>query len=202
MANRIWASSCGPHVRAQPDDRRCVGQMRLEGAGRLVHQRHPVGQERHALDPAGPHQQIDQRDHGAGFPEPVAITKSAFLGLHPLSYLHRHAELNGPPIFGTMRKAVVIAVQRAEVLRPVLAWLAGLSSGSSRTPAMFRCPRAADGTRHRSSGSRRAWDNFARTHRSPGFKIVEKAMAKVVVRLRRSRRHAATFQSGFRHAPS
>ena len=47
-------------------DRRGIRQMRLEGAGRLVHQRHAVGEEQHALDPAGAHQEIDQRDHGAG----------------------------------------------------------------------------------------------------------------------------------------
>ena len=47
-------------------DRRGIGQMRLEGAGRLVHQRDPVGEKQHALDPTGAHQQIDQRDHGAG----------------------------------------------------------------------------------------------------------------------------------------
>ncbi len=46
--------------------RRAVGQMRLEGAGGLVHQRGAVGEEQHALDPAGPHQQVDERDHRAG----------------------------------------------------------------------------------------------------------------------------------------
>ncbi len=39
--------------------------MRLEGAGGLVHQRHPVGEKQHALDPTGPHQKIDQRNHHA-----------------------------------------------------------------------------------------------------------------------------------------
>ena len=39
--------------------------MRLEGAGRLVHQRDAVGEEQHALHPAGAHQQVDQRDHRA-----------------------------------------------------------------------------------------------------------------------------------------
>lgn len=47
-------------------DRCGVGQLRLEGAGRLVHQRHPVGEEQHALYPARAHQKIDQRDYGAG----------------------------------------------------------------------------------------------------------------------------------------
>ena len=46
-------------------DRRGVRQMRLEGAGRLVHQRDAVGEEQHALHPAGAHQEIDQRDHRA-----------------------------------------------------------------------------------------------------------------------------------------
>jgi hypothetical protein len=45
-------------------DRRGVRQMRLESAGRLVHQRDAVGQKQHALDPARAHQEIDQRDHG------------------------------------------------------------------------------------------------------------------------------------------
>ena len=33
---------------------------------RLVHQRDPVGEEQHPLHPVGPHQQIHQRDRGAG----------------------------------------------------------------------------------------------------------------------------------------
>ena len=47
-------------------DRRGVGQVRLEGVDGLVHQRDAVGEEQHALDPVGPHQQVDQRDDRAG----------------------------------------------------------------------------------------------------------------------------------------
>ena len=43
-----------------------IGQVLLEGVDRLVHQRHPVGQEQDALGPVAAHQHIGQRDHGAG----------------------------------------------------------------------------------------------------------------------------------------
>lgn len=58
-------------------DRRSVGQMRLEGASRLIHQRHPVGEEQHALHPASAHQEIDQSNNVRVLPEPVAMTSSA-----------------------------------------------------------------------------------------------------------------------------
>ena len=45
--------------------RRRVGQVALEGVHRLVHQRHAVGQEQHALDPVAAHQQVAERDHRA-----------------------------------------------------------------------------------------------------------------------------------------
>ena len=45
--------------------RRGIGQVRLERVDRLVHQRHAVGEEQHALDPVAPHQQIAQRDDRA-----------------------------------------------------------------------------------------------------------------------------------------
>jgi hypothetical protein len=41
-------------------------QMRLEGVGGLLHQRLAIGEEQHALDPIGAHQQVDQRNHGPG----------------------------------------------------------------------------------------------------------------------------------------
>ena len=47
-------------------DRGGVGQVLLEGIDRLVHQRHPVGQEQDALGPVAAHQHVGQRDHGAG----------------------------------------------------------------------------------------------------------------------------------------
>ena len=54
-----------------------IRQVRLERVDRLVHQRDAVGQEQHALDPVGAHQQVDQRDHRAGlarrrWPSPAA----------------------------------------------------------------------------------------------------------------------------------
>ena len=39
--------------------------MTLEGIDRLIHQRHPVGEEEHALGPVAAHQQIGERDHRA-----------------------------------------------------------------------------------------------------------------------------------------
>ena len=42
-------------------------QVGLEGADGLVHQGDAIGEEQHALGPVAAHQQIDQRDHGAGF---------------------------------------------------------------------------------------------------------------------------------------
>ncbi len=46
-------------------DRRAVRQMGLEGIGRLVDQRHAVGQEQDPLDPVAAHQQVAQGNHGA-----------------------------------------------------------------------------------------------------------------------------------------
>lgn len=45
--------------------RRRLGQEFLEGVHRLVHQRHAVGEEKHALHPVAAHEQIGQRDHRA-----------------------------------------------------------------------------------------------------------------------------------------
>ena len=51
-------------------DRRHVRQLRLEGACGLVDQRHPVGKKKHTLDPAGAHQQIDQRNRDTRLARP------------------------------------------------------------------------------------------------------------------------------------
>jgi hypothetical protein len=42
---------------------RGVGQVTLEGVDRLIHQRHPVGEEEHALGPVAAHEQVGERDH-------------------------------------------------------------------------------------------------------------------------------------------
>ena len=42
--------------------------MALERTDGLVDQRHPVGQEQHALDPVAPHQQVTQGDDRPGLP--------------------------------------------------------------------------------------------------------------------------------------
>ena len=39
--------------------------MALEGIDRLIHQRHPVGEEEHALGPVAAHEQVGERDHRA-----------------------------------------------------------------------------------------------------------------------------------------
>ena len=39
--------------------------MTLEGIDRLIHQRHPVGEEEHALGPVAAHEQVGERDHRA-----------------------------------------------------------------------------------------------------------------------------------------
>ena len=46
-------------------DGRGVGQVALEGIDRLIHQRHPVGEEEHALGPVAAHEQVGERDHRA-----------------------------------------------------------------------------------------------------------------------------------------
>ena len=46
-------------------DGRGVGQVTLEGIDRLIHQRHPVGEEEHALGPVAAHEQVGERDHRA-----------------------------------------------------------------------------------------------------------------------------------------
>jgi hypothetical protein len=48
--------------------RRCIRQMALESVHGLIHQRHTVRQEEHALGPVAAHEQIRQRDDGPCFP--------------------------------------------------------------------------------------------------------------------------------------
>src|SRR3546814_3890312 len=65
----VWSSDLRPALPlpvGHQVDRARIGQWRLEGVGGLSYQRHAVGEEQHALDPVGAHQQIDQRDRDAG----------------------------------------------------------------------------------------------------------------------------------------
>ena len=86
-ASRRSAPSWSDRSRRRPGPRWSFSVTRLTGAesGRcalkafdgLVHQRHAVGQEQHALDPVGAHEQVDSAITVRVLPAPVAITSSA-----------------------------------------------------------------------------------------------------------------------------
>ena len=75
-----------------------VGQVRLEGADRLVHERGAVGEEQHPLDPVRALQHVDQRDHGAGLAGSGGHDEqgSAPLVLERVAHSANGAQLVGP----------------------------------------------------------------------------------------------------------